>query len=219
MVPDIESPSRRERKRRATRAHILAEAARLFAAQGYWATTVEQIANGADVAQATFFNYFPTKAALLRELAEEMFDAFVATLKAETEPGGGTAARLEGFFAGARAVVEAWRGRMPDMLLTMVRVIVLSDEGRPVMERMLRAFSAVLYEGQVRGDVRRDIDAAFLAELARSAFVAVLLNWLSDPRFPLSTRLSQAASFTTAAVAPAGAAPDPRGETSCRTSR
>jgi AcrR family transcriptional regulator len=51
----------RERKKARTRADILAHAMRLFAEQGYAATTVDQIAEAAEVSQSTFFRYFPTK--------------------------------------------------------------------------------------------------------------------------------------------------------------
>ena len=48
-------------RRRKTRAAIQAHALRLFAEQGYHATTVEQIADAAEVSPSTFFRYFPTK--------------------------------------------------------------------------------------------------------------------------------------------------------------
>ena len=51
----------RERKKAKTRAAIREHAMRLFTAQGYAATTVDQIAEAADVSQSTFFRYFPTK--------------------------------------------------------------------------------------------------------------------------------------------------------------
>jgi AcrR family transcriptional regulator len=44
-----------------TRAAIQAQALRLFAQQGYDETTVDQIAEAAEVSQSTFFRYFPTK--------------------------------------------------------------------------------------------------------------------------------------------------------------
>lgn len=51
----------RERKKAKTRAAIQAHALRLFAKQGYDETTVDQIADAAEVSQSTFFRYFPTK--------------------------------------------------------------------------------------------------------------------------------------------------------------
>jgi AcrR family transcriptional regulator len=51
----------RERKKAKTRATIREHAMRLFHEQGYAATTVEQIAEAAEVSPSTFFRYFPTK--------------------------------------------------------------------------------------------------------------------------------------------------------------
>jgi len=55
------SLGRRERKKLRTRALIQREALRLFLAKGFEATTIEEIAEAADIAPSTFFNYFPTK--------------------------------------------------------------------------------------------------------------------------------------------------------------
>lgn len=51
----------RERKKAKTRAAIQQHALRLFREQGYHATTVEQIAEAAEISPSTFFRYFPTK--------------------------------------------------------------------------------------------------------------------------------------------------------------
>ena len=59
--PDTARPGLRERKKAKTRAAIQGQALRLFRRQGYHATTVEQIADAAEVSPSTFFRYFPTK--------------------------------------------------------------------------------------------------------------------------------------------------------------
>jgi AcrR family transcriptional regulator len=69
----------RERKKARTRAAIREHALRLFRAQGYAATTVEQIAAAAEVSPSTFFRYYPTKedVVLRDDFDERMFEAFV----------------------------------------------------------------------------------------------------------------------------------------------
>ena len=96
----IEAPAGRglrERKKARTRAQIREHALRLFLDQGYEATTVQQIADAADVSLSTLFRYFPTKAQLVlpvdietlihdafRSLAPEdtVFDAIAVALRA-----------------------------------------------------------------------------------------------------------------------------------------
>jgi AcrR family transcriptional regulator len=51
----------RERKKAKTRASIQEHALRLYREQGYAQTTVDQIAEAAEVSPSTFFRYFPTK--------------------------------------------------------------------------------------------------------------------------------------------------------------
>ncbi len=69
----------RERKKIKTREAIRREAIRLFEAYGYATTTVEQIAEAADVSPSTFFRYFANKEALLipDQLMDPIIPAFI----------------------------------------------------------------------------------------------------------------------------------------------
>ncbi len=66
MSPEVqvsvpERPSLRERKKARTRQSLLEIAGRLFAQQGYEATTLEQICDEAEISIRTLFRYFESK--------------------------------------------------------------------------------------------------------------------------------------------------------------
>ncbi|MDA2895498.1 TetR family transcriptional regulator [Mycolicibacterium sp. BiH015] len=86
MTGDEES-SLRERKKQRTRETVRREAFRLFELHGYAQTTIDQIAEAADVSPRTFFRYFPTKESVLitDEFIEPIIDAFLAA-PAELSP-------------------------------------------------------------------------------------------------------------------------------------
>jgi AcrR family transcriptional regulator len=70
-VPAIDhSVGLRERKKIKTRQSIRREAFRLIDENGYANTTVEQIADAAEVSPSTFFRYFPSKESVL--LADDL---------------------------------------------------------------------------------------------------------------------------------------------------
>jgi AcrR family transcriptional regulator len=70
----------RERKKARTRADIQHHAMRLFREQGFETTTVDQIAEAAEVSQATFFRHFATKddAILANDYDDRVIALFLA---------------------------------------------------------------------------------------------------------------------------------------------
>lgn len=79
-------PSRRERKKSATHEALLDSALALFAEKGFANTTIEDIAERADVAPRTFFRYFPNKVAVLQSATDEHLDR-LRSLLAASPPG------------------------------------------------------------------------------------------------------------------------------------
>ncbi len=71
----------RERKKIKTRQAIRREAFRLIEENGYASTTVEQIAEAAEVSPSTFFRYFPSKESLV--LADDLDPVILAAFKAQ----------------------------------------------------------------------------------------------------------------------------------------
>ena len=73
----------RERKKLKTREAIRREAFRLFDENGYANTTVEQIADAAEVSPSTFFRYFPSKESVL--LADDMDPVMLEALERQPQ--------------------------------------------------------------------------------------------------------------------------------------
>ena len=71
----------RERKKLRTRAAIQKEALRLFLKKGYEETTIEEIAEAVEISPSTFFNYFPSKEAVVFQ--DDLDPLIIAELNAQ----------------------------------------------------------------------------------------------------------------------------------------
>src|SRR5216684_2206761 len=75
----------REEKKAEQRRVILKTAAALFRKRGYEETRVRDIVARLRISEVTFFNYFPTKDALIMAFAVEMLEFSIASVKRELE--------------------------------------------------------------------------------------------------------------------------------------
>jgi AcrR family transcriptional regulator len=94
----------RERKKARTKAALREHAMRLFQQQGYQATTVEQIAEAAEVSPSTFFRYFPTKEdVVLTDDYDPLILAAFRAQPAQLRPVAALRAAMRAVFAGLPA--------------------------------------------------------------------------------------------------------------------
>src|SRR6202453_998402 len=80
----------RERKKLRTRRALADAALRLFAEQGYDATTIDELADAAEVSKSTFFRFFPAKEAAAIEAEAELWAACLSDLAERTPAEKGT---------------------------------------------------------------------------------------------------------------------------------
>ena len=200
----------REEKKQRQREEILNAAIDLFRERGYDETRVQDIIERVRISEATFFNYFPTKEALLGEYAIGSIEAYAGLVRQE-------------IVDESRSVPE----RIRDLLRIMAFGLELEDrefmavvatrsklfhggEGT-VFERKVLAqdlLARLFAEGQDRGEIRPDIDPEALAESLTGAFSFTMVNWLTgrwqDPG-PLQPRLARVADlFLDGCRAPTG---------------
>lgn len=191
---------RLEKRKRERRLRIYGVAVDLFRTQGFERTTVSQIAEAADIVPATFFNHFQSKNALLGQMTREILGVIEIMFEDELKAAESTYERLMGFVTRAADQIAETRGLARDVLLELVRTESKPGQQPPYVGRIHEPFAAMLREGQQRGEVRRDRDAAFLAEMVVGSLNAAITNWLADPDYPIEQRLRQAAEFAWEAI-------------------
>ncbi len=130
-------PGLRERKKARTRAEIQAQALRLFTDQGYEETSVEQIAEAAEVSPSTVFRYFPTKPDLV--IYDDLDERLIEAYRAQPSELGAIAALRAAMRVGFGGAVEAelaMQRERADLLREVpeLRAAMLEEFGRTVGE-------------------------------------------------------------------------------------
>ncbi len=182
-----EPVTRRERRKRELRGRMVEAAAGLFEEQGFQATTVAEICARADVATKTFFNHFPSKQDLVRELAHQSVGELVddiESLRGESAPTP-TRERLTHFFDRIAVGVTEVGPRHRELLTEIIHAASSGGE-KNVRTRQLRdAMSAIVRDGVAAGDVTRKHSPETLSELILGAFYALVFNWANLDDYPV----------------------------------
>jgi AcrR family transcriptional regulator len=174
MTPEL---GLRERKKQRTRRHIADTARRLFAERGFEQVTVAEVAREAEVAQATVFNYFPTKEDLFYSRLEAFEDELMRAI-GERKPGESVLAGFAAFLL-AQGGVLAMDGpggdaEATEQIRTVSRVITESPallaRERQVFDRYAETLAAFIAEdtGAEPGDVVSRVVANAIMGLHRA---------------------------------------------------
>ncbi len=177
----VHGGSRRARKKERTRREIFDAAMALFGERGFGAVTIEEICARADVARATFFLHYPTKAALLFEYARALAGELESELGDEDE----TAAEQFGHLA--RGLVRSWSEReavMREMLRELFADPDVLRSARTRAHELPALVAGVVKRGQERGEFRPDV----APHVAAAAFLSSSLALLAASRRPARLR-------------------------------
>jgi TetR/AcrR family transcriptional regulator, cholesterol catabolism regulator len=172
--------SRRERKKIELEQRIRECAAALFHAKGYEATTVDEIAEAADVAKATLFNYFPRKDALLLAVWEDGHEAVLEQLGAPEDWTGTAEARLRRLFHTFAEAAELNPGLSRVMAIEAMRSFWARAEESPFEQIMNELVEDLVREAQERGEMRQDTEPRVVMSLLRGLYGMTLVEWLRE---------------------------------------
>jgi AcrR family transcriptional regulator len=162
--------SRRERKKLATRHRLVQSGLDLFLSQGYDETTVEQIADAADVAKGTFFNYFETKEAILPAVAEWRVREIRRGVSAEGGAPASPVARIKHLM---RSVA-----RDPISNPQVTHHLVAAHSVHPEPVRALgRLLTEMVAQAQAAGEIRGDLEPLQVGALLRAGFFQQMMMW------------------------------------------
>jgi AcrR family transcriptional regulator len=191
---------RRERRKQEVRARLYEAARRLFNQQGFDATTVEQIAEAADCAPATFFNHFQNKQTVLRMMTSGVVSHLQEMLEAEFEHTDSAEQRLVGLATTAANQIAQHHDIARHVMLELVRTRGRPEAQTPYLDQIFEPVEGVLSEGQSNGEVRDDHDARFLTRMVVGMLNTAVTHWLADPSYPIEQELPRAARFAWDAV-------------------
>jgi AcrR family transcriptional regulator len=196
--PDLlDLPGLRERKKTKLRNEIVKTSQRLFLERGYENTRIDDIVNVLDVSQPTFFRYFPSKDAVLREIGRRAFARQSEILRSELSSKASTGERLRRFFESLTKITEEGRPLWQAVILVGAMDPVRSPEIREPEEDTVDLLREILAQGQERGDITRNFPVDHLAEFMEGLFTTVVRQWAVDLHGPhkLSDRVANAVEF------------------------
>jgi AcrR family transcriptional regulator len=191
------TPGLRERKKVRLRGQIIDTSIRLFRKRGYENTRVDDIVQILEISQPTFFRYFPSKDAVLREVGRRGFACIKERLETELSSHASTAERLRRMYQGMAQEVESDRPLWRAVVLSGAMDPVRSPEMRQPEELAVSLLREILAEGQKRGEIARTFPVAHLAEFMEGLYTTIVRRWAVDLEGPhdLGERVLSAVEF------------------------
>ena len=190
---DMPKVGRMERKKEETRQNIIRLAMEMFRKQGVDGTTMEQIAEEADIAKGTLYNYFPVKEAIISDYIQQSFQSKKIDRLQGLRDLSDTRTRVIQVICqlmnGVQAQPEIFEKYMIYRIKNMIslrRVDAASGSG------MSQLAIEIIRLGQEEGEIRSDLPLEIMVALFEFVFVEVTQEFYIDPeRFNQSEVIEQ----------------------------
>ncbi len=185
--------NRTERKKEQTRQRIVSVAIDLYNRQGFDFTTVEQIAEVADVAKGTIFNHFPAKEAIVHEYVQMSARETGTEVVSLLERLPGIRSRLVVLF---REMMQWFERNLNEDVLKKYMVYLMQRSLEALRDENLRSgfnniLTPVIRMGQEDGEIRRDIPAEELSNHLEWLSASIMIVWLAFPERSLTDILDR----------------------------
>lgn len=168
-----------ERKKKETRQKIIKAALDLIQSRGFDNTTMEQIAEEADVARKTLYNHFPVKEAIVDEYVRSLSRKFTQEAFAKLPSLPDTRSRLLESFDKVYEQVEINPEIIGISLGYRLKNMMQGEEYKSGGTQSLIA--EIIRLGRQAGEIRQDIRAELLVKQLDILRGAVVMDWLNNP--------------------------------------
>ena len=172
-------PDRRARQRERRRAELYETALELFIEKTFEGTTMEDIAERADVARATVFNYFPRKVAFLEEWATRRRELAIEAAYSEDATESSLRDVLVRYFTTMAALTESSPAESAAVILGAVHSTDIWRRSPLASE-----FGRVIAQAQEKGEIERSLDADRIGLFLSSSYYVILTAWASESPAP-----------------------------------
>ncbi|MCP5040219.1 MAG: TetR/AcrR family transcriptional regulator [bacterium] len=200
MVEPQPQLTRRERRKLEVRNRIIDAAVELFDRDGFAATKVSTICEGADIAHKTFFNHFPAKQDLLREIASVYLGSLLECLEETRKRPGTTSNRIQYFFDQVAQRSDETGHMHRDLITEAVHLIHESGTESEGARKLQCAFGSIIADGVVNGDVTDRHDPETLTDMLMGAYYALMFNWSNLEDYPIKKHARASAHFLAEAM-------------------
>lgn len=171
----------RERKKEAVRQRLYESAMEMFRQRGFAATRVRDIVDEAQVSEATFFNYFPNKEAVLHHSSldqKRFYGAYLSNLVARPkEP---AADRIRELARVIASIFERDKEFMATVLAHTDLFFNSRPESKPLDLANYGLLTDLFRQGQKSGVFDKRRDPQQLAEVYTAVQLLTIQNWATD---------------------------------------
>ncbi len=168
------------RKKERTTQAIIQAAITLFREQGIDATTMEQIAEEADVAKGTLYNYFPVKEAIISAYIQRSFSAQNEVRLAQLDELPDTRTRMAYIFTELIAGVQKQPELFARYLVYRTQTIVAVSQNDDAPSGIHLLALRIIELGQKTGEIRTDLPLYTLEDLFEFTFIEVVKQLAKD---------------------------------------
>ena len=173
-------------QREASTERILDSALKLFVSRGYRSATVDDIAGASELTKGAVYFYFPTKAAILLALLDEIEDVMVHKMVARVSQAGPLVAdKLIAFLHSGAGTGN----QKPELILLFILMLLEFNGANDEIEARVKTIyrqicvsvEEVVHRGKLIGEFRTDLETHEISAIVMAMYHGTFMEWYCRP--------------------------------------